>query len=88
MHDIIFKTFNHVLSSPRECNHKIHGKLIHHKPARAIEGKEIVKVCEGNVTRYLIVPSREPTDPPGIFSKSEMERLQKQAEVKSTFNYV
>lgn len=66
---------------PSQCNHKINGKLIHYKPSRAAEGKETVKVYGSEGTRELIVPNREPTESPGIWPKSEFERLKNQAHV-------
>lgn len=63
----------------------LNGKLIHHKPDKATEGKELVKMYEAKGTRYLIVPNRKPIDLPGIFPKSEMERLKKEAHVSNDF---
>lgn len=61
----------------------LNGKLIHHKPLTAIEGKELVKMYDAEGTRYLIVPNRKPIDLPGILPKSELERLKNQAHVNN-----
>ncbi|KAK5641337.1 hypothetical protein RI129_009884 [Pyrocoelia pectoralis] len=64
-----------------ECNHKINGKYLHLKHPRASEGKEIVKIVNGNGLRELIVPSQDPLSPPAIWSSSEFDRLKAQARV-------
>lgn len=60
----------------------LNGEFIHHKPKRATEGKELVTLYGGEGTRYLIVPNRKPIDVPGIFSKSEVERLKQESQVR------
>lgn len=72
--------------SPLQCNHKIHGKPIHQKPAKATESRETIKLCETDMTRHLIIPSRDPVDLPGIFPKTEIQRLKNQAHVRIRTN--
>ncbi|XP_018318651.1 cilia- and flagella-associated protein 45-like [Agrilus planipennis] len=66
---------------PKECNHTLRGQYIHYKPARAIEGKPLVKLYEQSGVRDLIVPKRDPLELPGIWPESEYKRLKKQARV-------
>ncbi|KAG5899148.1 hypothetical protein JTB14_027341 [Gonioctena quinquepunctata] len=65
----------------QQCNHRLNGKFIHYVPARATEGKEMIKTFEKHGSRDLFVPNRNPLDIPAILGKSEFQRLKQQAHV-------
>ncbi|KAB0793440.1 hypothetical protein PPYR_13071 [Photinus pyralis] len=73
--------FDNGAHTTSECNHKIGGKYIHHKPSRASEGKEVTKVVNGTGLRELIVPCPDPLEPPVIWPISEFNRLKAQSRV-------
>ncbi|XP_045467627.1 cilia- and flagella-associated protein 45-like [Harmonia axyridis] len=66
---------------PKECGHRLKGRLIHQKKKNPKESKKLVIVYDNDQVRDLVVPERNPTDLAGIWPKSEFNRLQKQSRV-------
>ncbi|KAL3287327.1 hypothetical protein HHI36_001802 [Cryptolaemus montrouzieri] len=66
---------------PKDCGHRLKSRLIHQRPKKPTESKDLVIVYHNDQVRDLIVPERNPTDLAGIWPKSEFNRLQKQSRV-------
>ncbi|VEN62981.1 unnamed protein product [Callosobruchus maculatus] len=67
--------------SIEQCPQKVNGQYIHHKPQKATEGKQLIKLYDQSGQRELIVPNRSPIDRPVVVADSEFDRLKKQSKV-------